>query len=434
MPETEQLDPRLGAAFDHITRDISGRSAPPGARAAIRTARRRRAGYAGSVAVLALVAGGVAAGALLPGEGSAGVAEQGDDAAVLRTLPDPAPFTADGFTVATDGWTGPWQDWEGGVLRPADESCLETALDEVVLDWGDGVAEPKRAGNYEMTTDSGGAAAVEFYSFRSAADAGILQTMVRDALDSCEPHTAATANYANEGTEGPEGGVAAVVEFQDKVAATVAVQISDRVALGYLVTPGEEGVPDEAVLGRIADTLAAGAQDDATYQHDLTTSDEPAEPPDGEDYRPSAHEFAALVDGWVTTWRPGGTPEASQQAPCMRDGAWLGGPDRMSGGSFGTTGDYTNSEWTSVTDAQEAWGILNESLEQCESARWEVTPRASSSPGIGSLWATYDGGTVFAARHDGNIIVVHLDGESNPPVEVADKVLDFLAADLATHL
>lgn len=436
MPDLDQLDPRLDAAFEHIARDVSGRSTPLGARAAIRTSRRRRGALAGSVAVLALVAGGVAAGQFLPGEDGAGIAERGDGlVSDARPLPDPTPFSMELLDAGTAGWLGPWQAAPEEIWASHENyegSCFTVTTDDTA---DSSVTNgPVRVGTHAFAIDPadprGPVGFATFVEWARAADAQTTLAELRDPFATCESTDSYPLTY-DDGTTG----LALVTDSEAGIELNVLLQRDGRFGVFNLLATEESGPPSSEVIEQTSDAVAAALQDDETFNEPENVDDSPAEGPDGEPaMTPSVNEFAAIVDGWTTTWKQNGRSPDIDSAPCVGDNEWWYDVDAGMGTGFGTTGEFTQGRWTSATGAQDAWGVLNESLEQCEKARWQVTPGPSSEPRSASLWATYDGGTVFAARHNGAVVVIHLDGEAHPPAELAEEVLTFMADDLMARI
>lgn len=452
MPDLDQLDPRLDAAFEHIARDVSGRSTPLGARAAIRTSRRRRGALAGSVAVLALVAGGVAAGQFLPGDQGAGIAERGDGlVSDARPLPDPAPFTAEAFSEATDGWAGPWDEFQAGF--GAADSCF---WNESEASEGESL-DPSRVATYplgpqttsRMPRDRDGmsttAAYAAFAEYDHESTARTAYQSFGEVFAACEASDETQYTLVYDDADGKGEATAAVALNEDTVELNVVARRADGLTFLSATASGGTGLPTEEVIGRVTDTLVAGLQSEGTFagrkmmsDSAVEESDNAAEGPDGESATaPSDAEFAAIVDGWATHWELGGTLQSIQEPPCADAELWQSDAEEGTGGSFGSTGEYSHGRWTSATEAEDRWGVLNESLEHCEKARWQVTPIVSHAPkvavSVASLWATYDGGTVFAVHQGRDIAVLHLDGDAHPPAEVAEDVLTFLAADLLSR-
>lgn len=247
MPDADSLD-RLERSAAPLHDAVAGLR-PPGAAAAIRTARRRRAGtgLAAGVAVLALVGGGLALTASPGTEQGRGLdPSQSGQADTLRALPAPAPFTPASAEAATAGWIEGWEPTTISNDRLF-EGCLD-GLEE------SGLPEPEQDGDVSLL--AGGTAAFNTWGVMpDEAVARRWDQVLRSSLESCA-EVVDDVEYA---------GAATLVHLRraDEATEFWVLRSQERVAFAALgpTTPAT----DPAAGLAYGDALMAALLDDETF-------------------------------------------------------------------------------------------------------------------------------------------------------------------------
>lgn len=400
MSDLDQLDPRLDAAFEALTRDLA-HTHGPGAAAAMTTARTRRRTKVGAVALAtALVVGGglTVPRLLFPTDGVAGNGGS-------------APLDASALESATRGWLTGWEPWdEGSPQALGSFSVSECFSSDDVKDKPEQVA----GGWSRFLGDDDAFATAVFAEYPDAASAEAAQSGAFSD-PSCRGGTTMTVDgtrvwhYSQAPTE---VGTAVTDVWTVQIGAErLTLELGSRV-----------GVAPAPAVEAVAQALVAGLRSGEVQEH--YSSDPNVPDPNA---RPPLPEFpestlTSSLDGWRAASRSVAGP-----APCLSTEEDIGAASGL-GGSTPRGVTWRVSGFEAEAEA-EAWvSSAIDGLRACTSP--SMTVETLSGGVTLATWGTggpEGRGAVWLLAIGDRTGVVAVDGADRPmPSGVAEGVAQVL--------
>lgn len=295
MSDLDQLDPRIDAAFESLTRDLA-HSPGPGAAAAMATARTRRRTKVGAVAIAAVLAvgGGIAVPRMMSASVD-GVAANGAS----------VPLDAAALETATAGWLSGWEPWEqyspkggGSYSVPG---CLAPGPSTP--------AEPPQVGGglSRFVGDEFAQASAVFAEYADVATAEAAQARMFSAcsgdVTTLTVDEVAVRHYAQAASESTGTSVTDVW--------TVRIG-TERLSLELA---GRAGVAPDAVVEQVAEAVVAGLR--AGEVQERFSEDPNAVDPDLKPQLPAVmnRDMTAALRGWKAASRTSAT--TIPNIPCL---------------------------------------------------------------------------------------------------------------------
>lgn len=368
MSDLDQLDPRVDAAFESLTRDLAHAPAP-GAAAAMSTARTRRRTRVGAVALAAVLAvgGGIAVPRLMSASVD-GVAANGAA----------QPLDAAALEEATAGWLTGWEPWQryspkggGGFSMPA---CFST---EDMRD-----KEPQTGGGLSrFLGDDFGLAIAVFATYPDAATAERAQAAAYGACTG-------TTTIEVDGTEVRHVAVSPT-DADTTVTDVWTAQIGAE-RMTFQVA-GRAGVAPADVTERVAAAVVAGLRSgevQETYDSDPQAPDPEQVPqlPDVAD-----RDLTDALAGWRAAAR--GTASGIPNTPCVGIEVTEGAVSSSASGSphgvtwsIGGFEDETTGRRTVERMVEELRGCVEPTMAVRTLAHGVTLATYEDGDGHGALW------------------------------------------------
>ena len=411
MSDLDHLDPRIGAAFEALTRDLEHHHGP-GAAAAMSTARARRRTRVGAVALatLIVVGGGLTVPRLL-GPAEDGVASDGGSARLDEAALDRA----------TEGWIGAWEAWElseedraQGGAASCFVSRIPAGAEPDPTAWNE--PDPVAGGESSFSGSRDSHVSVTMSLYDDATQAASAQEQVYPPADSCSDTTFIDV----DGVQVRHGVVA---DLDPGVWETDvwSVQMGDERGEVMLHTGADPA--DDAIAERVAEALVAGLRDGWTQ-----SGTEPIAPvPDDVAQLPplDGGRLGRALGGWHAASR--GSASTVPNTPCLGESVGAGAVTTSSGGRpDGVTWDLAGFEDDAA--GVERVGAMLAELRACADPAMDVEELPNGVTVVTYDYGTADGrGALWLAENGDRAGVIGVDGADRPmPMGVDEDVAQVL--------